>query len=311
MDGLPVTATVLWGANNIYSVRTDSGSIHEHIRLKGKTLPGSEGEHNPLAPGDRVLLDMEGGEPRIAAREERRNTVLRWNRTRHRMQAIAANTDRVCVVASNTTPDYRAAFVDRVLVMAELEEIPAIVAVNKGDLPIDQRGAVHLTTLEAIGYRVYRTSATTPGDEGVRSLAAAVSGTVTVFFGQSGVGKSTIINHLVPGLNLGTGEVSQRYRRGRHTTTLARQVIVGGPAGETIYIDTPGVREYDLFGYTIQEIAAGFREFREYIPDCRMPGCTHIHEPGCAVRDAVQRELIGPVRYESYRRIADSAGERP
>ena len=119
------------GANNIYSVRLSDGSILEHVRLKGKKLRGAEGEHNPLAPGDQVCLDTSGETAQIASREERTNTVVRWNRTRHRMQAVAANTDRICIVAATTSPDYRAAFIDRVLVMAEQERIPVVVVANK------------------------------------------------------------------------------------------------------------------------------------------------------------------------------------
>ncbi|MCG8479069.1 MAG: GTPase RsgA, partial [Spirochaetales bacterium] len=113
------------------------------------------------------------------------------------------------------------------------------------------------------------------------------------------------------GADLAVGEVSRRYNRGRHTTTLARQVIARrSPDGDTILIDTPGVREYDLFGYDVVEIAGGFREFRPFISDCRMPGCTHLHEPGCAVRGAVESGAIHPRRYDSYRRISEDFSGR-
>ncbi len=301
-----VTATVLWGANNIYSLRADDGRVFEHVRLKGKTLPGTEEEHNPLAPGDVVELDETGGTARILRRVERRNTVLRWNRTRHRMQAIAANADRLCIVASAGTPVYRAAFVDRVLVMAELEEIPAMIVVNKSDLALSDDATEHLEVLQSVGYAVVATAATVDDDTGVATLTRMLSGQVSVFFGQSGVGKSSLINALVPGLDLATGDVSRRYRRGRHTTTLARQVLVHGERGDTVYIDTPGVREYDLFGYGVTEVAAGFREFRAELSDCAMPGCTHVHEPRCAVRAAVAAGRIHQRRYEAYCRVAQT-----
>lgn len=294
---------VVWGANNIYSVRDEAGIIHEHLRLKGKTLADTEGEHNPLAPGDRVVVDEEGDAPRIVKREERRNTVVRWNRTRRRMQAIAANTDLLAIVTSQGTPEYRPAFVDRVLVMAELEELVVVIVLNKADLPLSQDATEHVTILQGIGYEVCTTSATEQDDQGVGGLQHRVTGLSTVFFGQSGVGKSSLINQLVPGLNLTTGDVSHRYHRGRHTTTLARQVLVSGERGSTVYIDTPGVREYDLFGYGVPQVGRGFREFLPYIGKCRMPDCSHTHEPKCAVLAAVAAGTITPRRYDSYRRI--------
>lgn len=294
---------IVWGANNIYSVRDESGFIHEHLRLKGKTLADTEGEHNPLAPGDRVVVDETGGTPRIVEREERRNTVVRWNRTRRRMQAIAANTDLLAIVTSRGTPEYRPAFVDRVLVMTELQGLSAVIVLNKTDLPLTRDAEEHVTILRNIGYEIHATAATDPQDRGIETLQGRLSGISTVFFGQSGVGKSSLINRLVPGLNLTTGDVSHRYHRGRHTTTLARQVLVFGDRGLTVYIDTPGVREYDLFGYTIPQIGHGFREFQLYEGQCRMPDCSHTHEPECAVQAAVEHGAITARRYDSYRRI--------
>jgi ribosome biogenesis GTPase len=306
-----VTGVVIWGANNIYSVRDDSGMILEHVRLKGKTLADTEGEHNPLAPGDRVVVDESGDAPRIVERSERRNTVVRWNRTRRRLQAIAANIDLLAIVASHGTPEYRPAFVDRVLVMAELEGLPVVIVLNKSDLPMAHSAQEHVALLREIGYAVHDTSAAVPEDPGMKTLKDRTTGLCTTFFGQSGVGKSSLINRLVPGLDLTTGDVSHRYHRGRHTTTLARQVLVAGDKGATVYIDTPGVREYDLFGYTIPEIGRGFREFRPYTGACRMPDCSHTHEPACAVLTAVEEGTIASRRYDSYRRIIqDLEGSR-
>lgn len=311
-----VVATVLWGANNIYSVRTLAGVVHEHIRIKGKILTDTEEqEYNPLAPGDQVELTGDGSAVQIRRRLERRNMVRRWNRKRRRLQAIAANVDTLFVVSAATDPPYRAGFVDRVLVMAQLEGIPAAIILNKVDYAVPDAVERHLTILSDLRYPVFRTIADTAvnGHRAERSLAQLrqfTRGTVSVLVGRSGVGKSSLINGLVPEADLVTGEVSRKYNRGRHTTTLARQVIATDVAlGGAIYIDTPGVREFDLVGYSGTEVAAGYREFLPYLPDCRMPGCTHLHEPDCAVLEALEAGHITPDRYESYAILARSVAE--
>jgi ribosome biogenesis GTPase len=311
-------ATVVWGANNIYTVRELSAPEHadpshatdatwRDVRIKGKILPGAEDEYNPLAPGDRVEIDGTDGTDgavQIIRRHERRNTVVRWNRKRSRPQALAANVDRLFIVTSARDPAYRAAFLDRVLVMAEIEQIPATVVCNKVDLVAPAPAIRHMEILRGIGYSVIPTS--TVQHDALAPLLDLVIGATSAFFGQSGVGKSSLINALVPSAELATGEISQRFNRGRHTTTLARQVYLDD---QTVVIDTPGVREYDLFGYRIPEIAYGFREFRPYADECHLSDCTHTHEPRCAVRDAVTAGAIAAERYESYRKIMEEAQE--
>lgn len=314
---MTLQGTVLWGANNIFSVRAPSGEVYEHIRIKGKVLPGTEGEEsNPLAPGDLVMLEeYPSSPPRILQRIDRRNIVHRWNRKRRRRQAIAANVDILFVVTSPTEPPYRSGFVDRVLVMAELEGIPAAVVLNKADLEITATVERHLAILCGMGYAVYRTVAHTDNDvirpnPDIERLRDDTAGRVTVLVGRSGVGKSSLINHLVPAADLATAAISRKYRRGRHTTTLARQVVATDiAAAGTIYIDTPGVREFDLVGYSCPQIAAGYRDFLPFLPDCRMPGCTHLHEPDCAVRNAVDTGSITRERYESYATLARTIEE--
>lgn len=289
-----MTGTVVWGANNIFTVRAGDGTIRSGVRIKGKVLVGTEGEYNPLAPGD--IVSLEGDT--IVARDERHNAVRRYNRKRRGIQCVAANVDLLVVVASCGVPAYRDAFVDRVCVMAELELIPVMLVINKVDLDCGVDGRAHAAVMADLGYAVRRVSAAT--GEGIAEIAAELRGTVALF-GQSGVGKSTIINALVPDAGLATGTVSERFDRGRHTTTLARQVVArSDPDHPLILVDTPGVREFDLSIYEATEVAAGFREFAARIVDCRMPSCTHTHEPGCEVLAAVERGAIHRRRYDSY-----------
>jgi len=293
-------ATVLWGANNIFSLRCDDGTNLDHVRIKGKVLPDSDDSYNVLAPGDRVLVSGDDtGKYTILERQPRRNAVTRWNRKRQALQTVAANVDHLYVVGSAEYPAYHPGFVDRILVMAELEEVNASVILNKTDLTLSEEAAAHITVLEEIGYTVLRAVAHPDHPQGIEDLLKHHPAGTAVFFGESGVGKSSLINLLAPGAMQETGEVSIRYDRGRHTTTLARHISAGG----RVFVDTPGVRHYPLDQYEATEIAAGFREFRSAIVDCRMPSCTHLHEPDCAVLNAVERGEISPIRYESYVKI--------
>jgi ribosome biogenesis GTPase len=299
-------ATVLWGANNIFTLRTEAGEQYDHVRLKGKILGTSKrDEYNPLAPGDNVEVEITEGTGQITARLERRNSISRWNRKRNSLQVVASNVDWIYVVASPADPSYRTGFIDRVLVMAELEEIPAAIVLNKTDLPLDPSDHAHLSELRELQYPVLETIAGAKPPQ-VDALRAHATGSTVVLFGQSGVGKSTLINAVVPNARLATGSISSKFSRGRHTTTLARQVVATeATLRGAIFIDTPGVREFDLHPYEAQEIAAGFREFRRLIPNCRLPGCTHTHEPHCAIKDAVAGDVVSRRRYESYCRIIE------
>jgi len=299
---IPREAVVLWGAKNIFTVRDDQGGIHDHLRIKGKLLDIDEDAHNPLAPGDRVEIGDGGSGYVVQRRLDRRNAVTRWNRKRRRLQTVAANIDRLYVVGNAGTPRYRPQFVDRVLVMAELGGIDTVIVVNKSDLSLDSDATLHLEILRAAGYSVISTVSRPPIR--VEDLRDDATGRVTCLLGQSGVGKSSLINALVPEADLRVGTVSDRYHRGRHTTTMARQVAVSDGSG-TVFIDTPGIREFDLFGYDVIQIPRGFREFRRYTERCELPDCSHTHEPGCALRDAVRTDTRLARRYRSYLSIVE------
>ena len=287
--------TVVWGANNIYTLRNGDGALRDRVRIKGKLLEVTENEYcNVLVPGDVVELDSAG--ELIQARVARRNVLKRWNPTRKRVQAIAANVNRVLVVTAPRDPPYRPGFVARVLAMAEIEGVPAIPVLTKSDLARDPLAERDLSLLRAVGYQPRRISSVNAALADIAQLTAR--GT-TVMIGQSGVGKSSCINALAGSAVVPVGALSHAGGRGRHTTTLARAVHL--THGHGVVVDTPGIREFLLAMYAPTEIAYGFREFQPLIPDCRMPSCLHVHEPGCAVLSALAGGAIAPERYDRYR----------
>ena len=291
-----IEGSVLWGANNIFTVRDNMGNIHNNITLKGKRLAASEG----ICSGDRVLVSVEVGGSRIVERLQRQTQIIRWNRTKQGIQTIAANVDNVLVIACNGYPRYSAGFINRILVMAEIEEISAAIVLNKDDLPKDESKSAHLAILEKLGYSIFFTSAVKNAFD---SLPQYLYNSLSVFLGQSGVGKSSLINLLASDSAQAVGSVSVKSRRGKHTTSLARTICSDDT---TCIIDTPGLQEYDLRCYDKKEIGYGFKEFQPLIPHCHLPQCMHIQEERCAVRAALQEGRIFPERYQAYCRILSS-----
>lgn len=291
-----MTGQVAFGANNIFSIVTDEGAMW--CRIKGKVLREDEASYNPLAPGDmvRIVPDRHSpGEGQIVERLERHNSIVRWNRKRQKPQTIAANIDLLLCISSAMNPPFRPRFIDRVLIAAA--DIPVTVVLNKIDLGVDPEVEQRIEDYRRIGIDTVKCSV--HSGEGIAAVSERTQDRKCAFFGQSGVGKSSLINRLYPGLDLEVGTISSKYDRGRHVTK--NSVLIEHERGGVI--DTPGIRQLEL----ALEGAAGldeyFHEFLPYISQCSFQPCTHMHEPDCAVKQAVEQGTIHPDRYESYIRI--------
>ncbi|TVQ40764.1 MAG: ribosome small subunit-dependent GTPase A [Spirochaetaceae bacterium] len=288
-----ITGVVISGANNIFQV-VAAGRI-VRCRIKGKVLQTPEAEYNALAPGDRVELasaQQNGAQPQIVARCPRRNSVARWNRKRRAVQTLAANVDCVAAVTSPHLPPFRPRFLDRIVVACELGAAEVIIVLNKRDQGIPRDCASRLDGYRGLGYPTFEVSAA--DGSGLAVLRQRFKGRTVALVGQSGVGKSSLINALIPQARQRTGEVSAKYRRGRHVTAVG--CLIEGD--DLSLIDTPGIREIDLYPNEPVDIAWAFREFRDV--ECLFAGCSHLHEPQCGVRDLVEQGAICADRYVSY-----------
>ena len=306
--GLVVRSTGSW-----YEVRLDDGEdIRARIRGRFRLDALEIDETNPLAVGDRVRLLMgDDGTGMISEIEPRENQFSRRAAGRKaavREHVIVANVDRAWCVQATFGPKVNPGFVDRFFVAAETRHIPAGLVLNKADLldgePRAQEAVAFWQELyEGLGYPVLLTSAET--GIGVDAFRAALADAVSVVSGPSGVGKSSLLNAVEPGLGLRTSEIGEKTQKGRHTTTFATLLQAGGGW----VADTPGIREFGLWDLSPQELGGYFVEFRPFLPDCRFPDCTHAHEPGCAVQAAVDDEAITPERYGSYLAMLETVEE--
>lgn len=216
-------------------------------------------------------------------------------------QVIAANIDSLFIISSVVLPYFNNKVIDRFLVTAESSGIKPYIIINKTDLDeenlIDDWAAIY----ENIGYKVFRSSVI--NNSGIDAIKKTLVNKKNLFWGQSGVGKSSIINKMFPDLNLGVGEISNFTDKGKHTTVTSIMIEADN---DTFIIDTPGVREIDPFGIRKEDLGHYFIEFSDFALDCRFNTCTHLHEPGCAVIEAVEKEKISPERYDSYLRILET-----
>jgi ribosome biogenesis GTPase len=301
-----VTGVVRSGINNIYAVEAEGRTFE--CRIKGKVLKEEERTHNPIAVGDIVSVEPDAHTPgrgSVISRERRRNSLARWNKKTKSLQTLAANVDLLAVVSSFAEPPFRPRFIDRMLVAALSGGVRPMVVVNKCDLGRDKEILARLEGFRSSGFPTAIVSART--GEGMADLASLLRDKITVFAGQSGTGKSSLLNSLEPSFSLKVGEISAKYGRGAHTTSFA--VMLTSPGGLTL-IDTPGIRELDVADVPVDQLKFYFPEFASYLPRCQYPSCLHRNEPACAVKKAVEEGAILYDRYESYLRLLADLEER-
>ena len=297
MKGLVVKNTGSW-----YTVRTDDGQLID-CKIKGNFRLKGIRSTNPVAVGDRVTV----ADAFITDIEDRRNYIIRKSQNLSKQSHIlAANVDQAFLVVTVNYPQTSTTFIDRFLASAEAYRVPVVLIFNKTDLlDADELRYQQLMVrlYETIGYTCKQISATK--GEGVEDLRPLLEGKITLLSGNSGVGKSTLINCLVPHVNLRTAEISDAHNLGQHTTTFSEMIPLGGGW----VIDTPGIKGFGTFDMEPEELTSYFREIFHFSKDCRFSNCTHTHEPGCAVLKALEEHYIAPSRYQSYLSMMEDKDE--
>lgn len=288
--------------SGFYTIETDEGDLIE-ARLRG--LLKKERQASDLAViGDRVVVErLADGTGAIASVEPRERRFSRRQpgpRGTWREDVMVANPDLVALVFACDHPPPNPRLIDRFLVVAEYSEVPALIVANKVDLVGQEAARDIFGGYERIGYDVVYASA--KADIGIDELRSRLAGNLSIVTGPSGVGKSTLLNAMQPGLQLATAEVSEALHKGRHTTTHAELLPIDDPAGGYV-ADTPGIRELGLWQIPTTELAWCFPEFRDHLGGCAFNDCSHLHEPRCGLRAAVGSGQVSEERYDSYRRM--------
>lgn len=303
MKGLVIKNTGSW-----YSVKTDTGKVVE-CKIKGNFRLKGIRSTNPVAVGDNVEIALNSeGTAFITHIEERRNYIIRKSQNLSKQSHIlAANVDQAFLIVTVNYPQTSTTFIDRFLASAEAYSVPVVLVFNKCDILSDderhyQQSMIHL--YETIGYECREVSATT--GEGVDGLHALLKGKITLLSGNSGVGKSTLINKILPEANLRTAEISDAHNTGMHTTTFSEMLEL--PEGGYI-IDTPGIKGFGTFNMEPEELTSYFPEIFHFSKGCKFSNCTHTHEPGCAVLKAIDDHFIAQSRYQSYLSMLEDKDE--
>ncbi len=301
MKGIVSRVTGSW-----HDIRLEDGTILPS-RIIGKLRMDDIKTTNPVGVGDKVEVQYESGDDFKGVITEvlpRRNYIVRQSpRRKHDLHLLASNVDQAVLVTTIVSPMLKLGFIDRFLLMTEPHNIPVIIVINKNDLFGEEEHEIFgglKIMYEEIGHKVMSCSAIT--GEGIEELKEALKDKMTLVAGQSGVGKSTLVNAIQPGLGLKTEEISDYSGKGQHTTTFAEMFALdmGG-----FIIDTPGIKMLSFNNLEPMDVAHNFREFFEKSKECRFPNCLHRNEPGCAVKKAVEEGSISIMRYEHYIQILE------
>jgi ribosome biogenesis GTPase len=299
--------TVLRAQSGFFWVQTEDGLLECTLRGRLKkerqssdiAVIGDEVEVKQVSPKHGAIEAVTPRRTKLARRAVGSKGV--WKE-----DVIVANVDQVLLVMACANPAFHPRMLDRYLVLTEISELDAVIVANKVDLIGLDRARELFGVYERIGYPVIYTS--TKQNLGVDDLRQRLAGRISVVTGKSGVGKSSLLNTVQPGLALATGEVSEVLSKGKHTTTVAELIELRLPGGGYV-ADTPGIRELGLWRFPVDELQWCYREFRPFIDECRFAGCTHIHEPDCAVLAAVERGDIDRGRYDSYVRLHENPSD--
>ena len=308
MHGLVIKNTGSW-----YTVLTDDGQLLD-CKVKGNFRIKGIRSTNPVAVGDGVTV---GAGNWITEIDDRKNYIIRKSINLSKQSHIlAANVDQTLLVITVSKPETSTTFIDRFLASAEAYRVPVILIFNKVDLLNDDElryQQMMIDLYETIGYECRAISAET--SVGVEELRPLLEGKITLLSGNSGVGKSTLINRLVPHANQRTADISDAHQTGMHTTTFSEMiplnnVVNGSPVDiRSWLIDTPGIKGFGTFDMEREELTSYFKEIFEFSKQCRFSDCTHTHEPGCAVLKAVEDHYIAQSRYQSYLSMLDDKDE--
>lgn len=304
MHGLVIKSTGSW-----YTVRTDDGRIVE-CKVKGNFRLRGIRSTNPVAVGDGVSIHQAEGEKAafITDIDDRKNYIIRKaSNLSKQSHILAANIDRVLLIVTIARPETSTTFIDRFLASAEAYRVPVTLVFNKvDDLSDDERATLDYLchVYSSIGYDCLLTSALQA--EGIEPVRELLVGRTTLLAGHSGVGKSTLLNLIIPDANARTAHISEAHGTGLHTTTFSQLYEISGGGA---LIDIPGIKGFGTFNMEREEVAHFFRDIFEISADCRFGNCTHTNEPGCAVVEALESHRLAPSRYASYLSMLDDKEE--
>ena len=305
IKGLIIRSTGSW-----YEVKLENGGVIP-CRMVGKFRLEGKKVTNPVAVGDFVNIVLEDNEETGVIKEilDRKNYVIRQSpRKKHFLHILACNIDQAILVVTIREPKLKQGFIDRFLLMTEPYDIPVHIFFNKADLYSDEDLMLYeelKDVYERIGYHCYLVTA--KEKKGIQQIERIIEGKTTMFSGQSGVGKSSLINCINPNIELRTKELSEFTGKGKHTTTFAEMFFL---KNDTKIIDTPGIKMLSYNHFELQDVAHNFKEFFEASSECKFDDCLHRNEPNCAVKEKVEKGEISILRYQNYLMILDELEEQ-